>query len=87
MITDTQSIRQRCFARHLLLNKRTQTALTNYLEQYKAQKGKKALDELQTFIDAEKSSFRGWSALQSVQPNWRNYCYYYAQTLPVKEAL
>ncbi len=87
MITDNQSIRQRCFARYLLLNKRTQTALTNYLAQFKAQKGQKAFDDLQTFIDAEKASFRGWCSLQGVQPIWRNFCYYYVKTLPVKEGL
>lgn len=87
MTADLQSIRQRCFARYLLLNKRTNTALTNYLEQFKAQKGQKALGTLQTIIEAEKTSFRAWCSLQSVQPTWRNYCYYYNQSFPAKEAL
>lgn len=87
MTTDHQSIRQRCFARHLLLNKRKETALTNYLAQYQANKGQKALDNLQTFIDAEKANFRGWCALQSLQPVWKSFPYYYVQTFPVKEAL
>lgn len=87
MTIDQQSIRQRCFARHLLLNKRKETALTNYLAQYQANKGQKALDDLQTLIDLEKNNFKGWCALQSVEPIWKNYCYYYAQSYPVKEAL
>ncbi len=72
--------RLRCFARWLILEKRTQTALTNFLAQYKANKGQKALQELETFIDAEKASFREWCALQSLPPIWKNFCYYYAQS-------
>lgn len=87
MTADTQSIRQRCFARYLLLNKRTSTALTNYLEQYQAQKGQKALDTLQTFIQVEKTNFKGWCVLHRVEPTWRNFCYYYNQSYPVKVAL
>lgn len=87
MTTDQQSIRQRCFARHLLLENRKQTALTNFLAQYQVVKGQKALDTLQTFIDLEKANYRGWCALHGLQPIWKNYCYYYAQTMPVKEAL
>lgn len=86
MTTDNQSIRQRCLARYLLLNKRTASSLTIYLDRLKTQKPQLA-DQLQTFIDAEKSNFRGWCALHSLQSTWRNFCYYYASTYPVRESL
>lgn len=87
MTTDQQSIRQRCLARYLLLEKRTQTALTHFLAQYKANRGQKELQNLETFIAAEKANFRGWCALQSLPPIWKNFCYYYVQTEPVREVL
>ena len=87
MKTDLESIKQRCYVRHVVRENPTLYKRRGFYQKYEKQHNYDKLLKLQELINLEMSSFKAWCTLNDVDQRYSNYLRYLETTSPVKEAL